>query len=160
MRTCPPGETTTCRQCIGPPRTAHLPPVGLLMAMLMLPAGTGVTRPRPLNTMADCPVVTVTDALIEPWAPARTWMMAGAGGFGSPGSALGLPHAPVGSARLTTQLVPEVDSAQLLSRVLVSWKRTGVLRRTDSARASMSPLWIASAAERIWLFCSRLLKLG
>lgn len=65
------------------------------------------------------------------------------------------PHSPstsVGSAfgsRLTTQFRPLTAATQVLSSVLVNWKRTRVLRATASALANCRPVWIASAVVRM-----------
>ncbi len=57
-------------QRIGPLEAAQVPPVGLLMSMAMLPAGTGVTRPKGLNAMLDWPAATT--AFFDPSVPGRT----------------------------------------------------------------------------------------
>lgn len=154
MRIWPPVDTRTRKQRIpAAVAVAQAPPVGLLMLKSISPAGTGVTRPRPLNITLAWPAATT--ALSVPSADGRTWMMRGA-----TVSEATLSHAPEGSSRLTTQLLPAVESAQEAVTVVVSWKRAVVLRLTASARARKSPFWMASAEARIWEFCIQLKKLG
>src|SRR4051812_37876171 len=99
-------------QRIGPLDAAQVPPVGLLISMAMLPAGTGVTRPKPLNVMLDWPAETT--AFFDPSLPARVWMIRGATGTAK--SAVGAdPQLLVAASRLTTQFFPAVDSVQVLS---------------------------------------------
>ena len=75
-------------------------------------------------------------------------------------------HAPVGSARLTIQLTEtgvageSLDKTQVELKSETSWKRTGVLRRTASPRATCRPLTVASEAARICWFCSHSTKPG
>ena len=154
MRIWPPLETRTRKQRIPVVEdVAQVPPVGLLMLISIFPAGTGVTRPRPLKMMVDCPAATT--ALSVPSAAGRTWTMRGA-----TVSEGGVLQAALGSSRLTTQLPLAVDNAQEPVTLEVNWKRTVALRRTASARARKSPFWMASAEVRIWEFWIQLKKLG
>ena len=73
-------------------------------------AGSGVTRPIPLKVMVVTgapPDPASTSTLLDPSAAERIWMMRGAATSDTAAS-----QAPVGSSRLTTQLLPEADSAQ------------------------------------------------
>src|SRR5947207_11106663 len=101
----------------------------------------------------------VACALGAPAALARIWSIRPGGGTGWPLS-VGASHAPAGSATLTTQLTEtgvvseSLDKTQLELKSETSAKRTGVLRRTASPRATCKPLSVASAAARICWFCS------
>src|SRR5437773_2337446 len=101
----------------------------------------------------------------EPSALVRFWRIRPGGGTGCPLSVTA-SHAPVGSARLTTQLTETGAVTESLAKTQVevksetSWKRTGVLRRTASPRATCRPLSVASAAARICWFCSHSAKPG
>src|SRR5256885_1645010 len=107
----------------------------------------------------------VARALGEPSALVRFWRIRPAGDGVCPLSVTA-SHAPVGSARLTTQLTETGAVTESLAKTQVevksetSWKRTGVLRRTASPRATCRPLSVASAAARICWFCSHSAKPG
>src|SRR5256885_12735090 len=107
----------------------------------------------------------VARALGEPSALVRFWRIRPAGDGVCPLSVTA-SHAPVGSARLTSQLTEtgvvgeSLDKTQVEVKSETSWKRTGVLRRTASPRATCRPLSVASAAARICWFCSHSTKPG
>src|SRR5947207_13331161 len=96
----------------------------------------------------------VACALGAPAALARIWSIRPGGGTGWPLS-VGASHAPVGSARLTTQLTEtgvvseSLDKTQLELKSETSAKRTGVLRRTGSPRATRKPVRGPSARARL-----------
>ena len=97
--------------------------------------------------VASEPPVADTVTFVVPSLPDCFWMIRGA--VVSDGAT---SHCEVGSARLTTQLSEPVESAQPEVRLLTSWKRTLVLRRTASVRARFSPCSRLSAAVRIFVF--------
>lgn len=163
MRICPPGVTSTRRQRIVP-AGAQAPPAGLVRLILTV---APLERPSPLKMMVDWSAATTV--LRDPSALERVWIMRGGGllvtsSKGKASFSFGLPHKIVGSSRLTTQLLVMLvfiaDKAHVLSIVVVSWNRTGLLRLTASARASCSPFWMTSAVVRIFEFCTQLFKDG
>ena len=149
--TWPATETSIRIQRIGPPPppvVAHAPAAGFVKFMVMVAAGTGATRPKPLNAMALCVPSTLTPA--EPSVTDRRSIRRGAAAVveSTASESRGLAHRLTGVSKLTTQLAPVVDSAQELLRSSVIENRIVALRRTASARASCKPLSAASAALR------------
>src|SRR5437762_6247957 len=174
MRTLPPALMTrrSGRLAAGP----ILVLVMSILLMLGVPSAFAMTFPSAakVTVLAACGMgaaggdgtnTDVATALGEPSALVRFWRIRPGGGTGWPLS-VGASHAPVGSARLTTQLTEtgvvseSLDKTQLELKSETSAKRTGVLRRTASPRATCKPLSVASAAARICWFCSHSTKPG
>lgn len=119
----------------------QLPPTGLSTWKLMLLAGNGTTRPRPLKTTVLCAVVTV--ALLDPSLPERLSIVAGQSSTPSPSA----------SATAVTHPTVQLDPAP-------NTNCTPTLRRAASTFARCKPLWMDSAALRICEFCNQIAKLG
>src|SRR6267378_1037187 len=172
MRMLPPGLTTMRSGRIAPGETLGLVRSILLMLGVASAFATMFPSAAKVTALAACGAggaggdgtnTDVARALGEPSALVRDWTIWGLAG--SAGSAL-VSHLPVGSRRLTTQLTETGAVTESLAKTQVevrsetSWKRTGVLLRTASPRATCRPLRVASAAARICWFCSHSAKPG
>ena len=147
MRIWPAVLTVTRRQRIGPAGAQSPPPGLVILNMARLPAGSrpGVTRPTPLKPRVEVKTGLVTAAPVAAATSAvATAALAEPPPAGRPWIAAGQSATPSSSRSATGSTQPTVHDAPSPST-----KLTAVLRRTASARARLSPSWIASAASRI-----------